>query len=246
MKLKNKIVLITGASGGIGGATALLFAKEGARVVINYNTSEKEALALAKHIKESGGDVITIKTDVSDEGEVKKMFEETREKFGEVDILINNAGIVFDEPFAEKTVDHWKRTLDVNLLSVFLCSKYASQQMAKTGSGSIVNISSTNGIDSFSPEAMDYDASKAGVNILTRGLAKELAPNIRVNAVAPGWVDTPLNKDLPAEFIAKEKAKIYLKRLANPEEIARAILFLASDEASFVTGSILKVDGGYG
>jgi 3-oxoacyl-[acyl-carrier protein] reductase len=143
-------------------------------------------------------------------------------------------------------VDQWKKTLDVNLLGTFICSKYASQRMLKIGGGKIINISSTNGINSFSPEAMDYDASKAGIIILTRDLAKELAPKIQVNSIAPGWVNTEINKDLPKDFIKKETEKIYLKRFANPEEIAKAILFLASDDASYITGSILKVDGGYG
>ena len=174
------------------------------------------------------------------------MIAEVIQKYGRIDILINNAGIVFDETMAEKTVEHWKRTLDVNLLGVFLCSKYASEQMLKQGGGSIVSISSSNGIDSFSVDAMDYDASKAGVNILTRGLAKELAPTIRVNAIAPGWVNTPINDDLPQDFIDEEKSKIYLERFAEPKEIANAILFFASDDGSFATGTIFKIDGGYG
>ena len=153
---------------------------------------------------------------------------------------------VFDVPFFDRSVEQWKKTLDVNLLGTFLCSKYVSQQMLKTNGGKIINISSTNGINSFSPAAMDYDSSKAGIIILTRDLAKELAPKIQVNSIAPGWVDTEMNKDLPKDFVEEETAKIYLKRFAKPEEIAKAILFLASDEASYITGSILKVDGGYG
>ena len=246
MRLKNKIALITGASGGIGKATALLFAKEGAKVAVNYFSSEKEAFAVVDEIKKIGSDAIAIKCDVSKETDVKKMVQKTIDKFGRIDILVNNAGIVFDVPFFDRTVEQWKKTLDVNLLGTFLCSKYTSQQMLKTGGGHIINISSTNGTDSFSTESMDYDASKAGIIILTRDLAKQLAPKIRVNSIAPGWVDTEMNKDLPKDFVEEEKEKIYLKRFAKPEEIAMAILFLASDEASYITGSILKVDGGYG
>lgn len=246
MRLKNKIVLITGSSKGIGKATALLFAKEGAKVAVNYLSSEKEAFAVVDEIKKIGSEAIAIKCDVSQENNVKKMVQQIVDKFGKIDILVNNAGIVFDVPFFERTVRQWKKTLDVNLLGIFLCSKYTSQQMLKTGSGKIINISSTNGINSFSPEAIDYDASKAGVIILTRDLAKELAPKIQVNSIAPGWVDTEMNKDLPKDFIEEETEKIYLKRFAKPEEIAKAILFLASDEANYITGSILKVDGGYG
>jgi len=246
MKLKNKVALITGSSRGIGKATALLFAKEGARVIINHSKSESETEAQETlgEVKRIATDAICIKADVSDEGAVESMISQIVERFGKLDILVNSAGIVFDTPFQEKTVEQWRRTLDVNLIGTFLCAKYASRHMPK--GGRIVNISSTNGIDSFSPEAMDYDASKAGVIILTRDLAKELAPNILVNSIAPGWVNTDMNKDLPENFIKEETDKIYLKRFAEPEEIAKAVLFLASQDASFITGSTLKVDGGYG
>ncbi len=243
---KNKVVLVTGSSRGIGKATALLFAKKEAKLVVNYSSSEKEACAVVNEIKNLGSEAITIKCDVSNESEVKKMVQKTIDKFGKIDILVNNAGIVFDVPFFERTVEQWKKTLDVNLLGTFLCSKYVSKQMLKTGGGKIINISSTNGIDCFSPEAIDYDTSKAGIIIMTRDLAKELAPTIQVNSIAPGWVDTKMNKDLPKDFIKKETENIYLKRFAKPEEIANAVLFLASDAASYITGSILKVDGGYG
>jgi len=246
MKLKNKIALITGASGGIGKATALLFAKEGAKVAVNYFSSENEAKSVVEEIQKIGSEAIAIKCDVSNEEQVISMVDQVLSKFGSIDILVNNAGIVFDVPFLERTVEQWKKTLDVNLLGTFLCSKYASEPLKKTNNGKIINISSTNAIDCFSPEAMDYDASKAGIIILTRDFAKELAPEIRVNAIAPGWVDTKMNKDLPKDFIDEEIKNIYLKRFAKPEEIAKAIVFLASDDASYITGSILKVDGGHG
>ena len=245
MKLKDKVALITGSSRGIGEATALLFAKEGARVVVNHSKSDKEVDEDVKKIKKIGSDSIAIKCDVSDEKEVKKMVEKTMETFGRIDILVNNAGIVFDVPFAERTVEQWKKTLDVNLLGVFLCSKYVAPHMSKNG-GRIVNISSTSGVNSFSTESMDYGAAKAGVIILTRTLAKELAPKILVNSIAPGWIDTYMNKDLPKDYVEKETEKIYLKRFAKPEEVAKAILFLSSDDASYITGITLIVDGGYG
>ena len=246
IKLKGKVALITGSSRGIGKSTALLFAKEGAKIVVNYLDSEKEAFAVVEKIKKIGSEAIAIKCDVSKEDKVKEMINQTIDKFGKIDILVNNAGIVFDVPFFEKTVKQFKRTLDVNLLGTFLCSKYASEQMLKNNDGKIINVSSTNGINSFTPDSMDYDASKAGINILTRDLAKELAPKIQVNSIAPGYVDTDMNKDLPLDFIEEETKKIYSKRFAKPEEIAKSILFLASDDASYITGSILKVDGGYG
>jgi len=251
MKLKNKIAIITGASRGIGKTTALLFAKEGAKIVVDYHISdyeqnaEKNAFSVVNEIKKIGSEAIAIKCDVSQENEVKEMIQKTIEKFGKIDILVNNAGIVFDVQFFERTVEQWKKTLNVNLLGTFLCSKYASEQMLKNDNGKIINISSTNGINCFSPESIDYDASKAGVINLTRNLAKKLAPKIQVNSIAPGWVDTEMNKDLPKDFVKEETEKIYMKRFAKPEEITKSILFLASADASYITGSILKVDGGY-
>jgi len=172
------------------------------------------------------------------------MINQIVEKFGKIDILINNAGIVFDIPFRQKKVEEWKRTLDVNLIGTFLCSKYVSTHMPKESS--IVNLSSTNGINSFFPDSMDYDAAKAGIINLTRNLAKELAPDIRVNSVAPGWVNTDLNKNLSKEVIKEETDKLYLGKFGEPEQIAKAILFLASDDSDYITGITLKVDGGYG
>lgn len=245
MKLKNKVAIITGSNSGIGKATALLFAREGAKVVINYFSAEKDAFTVVDEIKKIGSEAIAIKCDVSKENEVIEMIDETIKTFGRIDILVNNAGIVYDVPIFERSVEQWRRTLDVNLLGNFLCSKYASKQMLKNTGGKIINISSTNAINSFSPDAIDYDASKAGVITLTKDFAKELAPKIQVNAIAPGWVDTKMNKDLPKEFIKDETEKIYLKRFALPEEIANAVLFFASDDASYITGSILVVDGGH-
>jgi len=244
MKLKNKIAIITGASKGIGKSTALLFAKEGAKVVVNYFSSEKEAFVIVDEIKKIGSEAIAIKCDVSKEDEVKKMINQTISKFEKIDILVNNAAIVFDAPFIERTVKQWNRTLDVNLIGSFLCSKYASVNMLKNNAGKIVNISSTSGTADFDPESIDYDSSKAGVIALTKNLAKELAPKIQVNSVAPGWVKTDMNKDLPQDFIDEEIEKRYLKRIAQPEDIAKAVLFLASDDASYITGSTLSVDGG--
>ncbi|MBU4246323.1 MAG: glucose 1-dehydrogenase [Nanoarchaeota archaeon] len=246
MRFKNKVVIITGSGRGIGRATALLFAKEGAKVVVVADVNDKEGEETVTSIKNAKEDAFYVKCDVSKEEQVKQMIEKTIKTFGKIDILVNNAGIVFDVPFAERTVEQWRRTLDVNLIGTFLCAKYVAPHMKKQNGGKIVNISSTNGIDSFNPASMDYDASKAGIIILTRDLAKELAPTIQVNSVAPGWVNTDMNKDLPEDFVEEESKKIYAKRFATPEEIAKAVLFLASDDASYITGVTLKVDGGYG
>lgn len=243
MRFAGKVVLVTGSSRGIGKATALLFAREGASVVVNYSSSKKEADAVVSEIRSLGAKAVAVRCDVSKESDVKSMVQKSVKEFGRIDILVNNAGIVTDLPFTKRTAAHWERTLGVNLIGTFLCVKHVVPYMKK---GKIVNVSSTNALDSFSPEAMDYDASKAGILILTRNLAKELAPDIQVNAVAPGWVDTDMNKELPKSFIKSELEKIYLKRFAMPEEIASLILFLSSDDASYMTGSIVKIDGGHG
>lgn len=251
MKLKDKVTVITGASRGMGRETALLFAKEGAKVVIGYFASDYEpdaetnAINVVKEIESVGAEAIAISCDVSSEEQVKRLIEKARDKFGRIDILVNNAGIVYDVPFRERTLEQWHRTVDTIMLGTFLCSKYASRLMLKNGKGTIVNISSTNGINAFNPESIDYDAAKAGVLMLTKNLAKELAPKVRVNAVAPGWVNTDMNKDLSADFVKQETEKTWLNRFAEPEEIAKVTLFLASDDASFITGSIINVDGGY-
>lgn len=242
MRFENKVVIVTGSSRGIGKATALLFSKEGAKVVITYNKSKEEADHLIKKLKNS----IAVKCDVSNEEDIKKMIKITIEKFGKIDILINNAGIVFDMPFSQRTAEHWKKTLEVNLIGSFLCAKYAAPYLKKQKNSSIVNLSSTSGLESFNATSIDYDASKLGIVALTRDLAKEFAPYIRVNSVAPGWVNTDMNKDLPKDYIKNELEKVFLKRFAEPEEIAKVILFLASEDASYINGSNIKIDGGNG
>ena len=245
MKLQGKVALVTGSSRGIGKATAIRLAKEGAKVVVNYINDEKASAQVVNEIKKLGGEAIAVKADVSNEEQVKNMIKTAIDKFGRIDILVNNAGIVYDLPFMEKTLEQVKRTFEVNFNGVFLCSKYAAKQMKKTGSGVIINISSTSGIDVLNPESADYDASKSAVISLTKNLAEELAPHIRVNCIAPGWVSTDINKNLPKEYLKEEAERILLGRFGKPEEIASAVAFLASDDASFITRTVLVVDGGY-
>ena len=164
-----------------------------------------------------------------------------REKFGQLDILINNAGIVIDKDFADRTVDDWRKTFETNVFAMFNVNKVFRELM--TGNSAIVNVSSASGLTAFDTTSVDYDSSKAAINALTINLAKEFAP-IRVNAVAPGWVDTDMNKDLPEDYLIEQKENILLKRCAQPEEIAKVVAFLASDDASFVNGTIVLVDGG--
>ncbi|MGB5051992.1 MAG: 3-oxoacyl-ACP reductase family protein [Caldilineaceae bacterium] len=244
-RFTGKTVIITGASRGIGMVTALAFAGEGANIVVNYYSSQREAEELVEKIKSVGTQAIAIQCDVSNEDDVKNMIEQTVAGFGHVDILVNNAGTVKDVPILERRVEDWKRTLEVNLIGQFLCIKYAVPRMLEHGGGKIINISSTSAIYNFSPDIVDYDASKAGVIALTKDFAKALAPNITVNAVAPGWVDTDMNKGLPEEFLKKERDGIYIGRFARPDEIAKVILFLGSESANFITGSVIVADGGH-
>jgi 3-oxoacyl-[acyl-carrier protein] reductase len=172
------------------------------------------------------------------------MVERVVREFGRIDVLVNNAGIVFDKDFEERTVEDWRRTLDVNLIGTFLVSKYVGAVMMKQKYGKIVNASSTSGIDSLNTTSVDYDASKAAIISLTRNLATQFAPYVNVNATALGWADTDMNKDLPADYLVAEKEKILKGRFANPREVAYLSYFLASDEAEFINGEVIKIDGG--
>lgn len=239
----NKVVLVTGSSRGIGKATIIEFANRGYNVVINYNTSEKEALELKKYIEENYSvNVLTLKADVSNEEDVKNMILTIINNFGRIDVLVNNAGIVYDRTFEEITVEEFERTLKVNVIGAFIVSREVAKNMQN---GSIINVSSTNGTKTISPECLDYNISKIGLQSLTRDLAYQLKPNIRVNAIAIGWADTDMNKDLPKDYIAEETSKIYLERFAKPSEIAKTICFLASDDSSYINGEVINVDGGY-
>ena len=240
----NKIAIITGASKGIGRATAIKFASQGYDVVVNYNSSNEKANELKDLIeKEYNVNVIVYKADVSNEQEVKEMINDIIDKYGKINTLVNNAGIVYDRNFEDITIDEFKRTIEVNIIGAFIVARECSKYMEK--GATIINISSTNGTKTISPECLDYNISKVGLQSLTRDLAYQFKPNIRVNAVAIGWADTDMNKDLPKEYIEEENKKIYLERFADPSEIANAIYFLASEASSYINGEILTIDGGY-
>ena len=241
----NKTVLITGASRGVGASCARVFAKNGYNVIINYNNSMNEALTLKEELENTYKvRALIIKCDISIENEVIDMVDKSIEVFGKIDVLVNNAGIAIDKHFDDKNVEDFRRTLDVNLIGTFLVSKYVGKHMSNNKCGSIINVSSTNGIDSYYKESLDYDASKAGVISLTNNLDNAYAPYIRVNSVAPGWINTDMNKELDSEFINNENKKILLGRFAEPVEIANVIYFLASDSASYINSSVIKIDGG--
>ncbi len=243
-RYEHKVVIVTGGNRGLGAATVRRFANEGATVVVNYFKDQKAAKALQQEIEAKGGRAFIKQADVGDESSVAKMFEETVAELGQIDVLVNNAGIVFDVPFAQKTSAQWHRTMDVNLNGVYYCTKRALPHLNK--GGSVINISSTNGIDTFHPDSIDYDVSKAAVIMFTKAMARDLAPNIRINCVAPGWLDTDMNAELPKDYLKQEAAKIAMGRFGQPEEIASVVVFLASDDARYITGSVVVVDGGYG
>lgn len=241
-----KTVLITGGSRGLGRACALKFAQLGYNVIINYNNSLKEAVSLEAYLKENYNiSVLLVKADISKEDEVINMMNVIKNSFQKVDCLVNNAGIAIDTLFEDKTVQNFRKIIDVNLIGTFLVSKHIGSLMLKEKSGTIINVSSTNAIDTYYPYSLDYDASKAGVISLTHNLARQFAPYIRVNCVAPGWINTEMNKELDKEFIEEENKKILLGRFSEPSEIANVIAYLASDEASYINGSVIRVDGGY-
>ncbi len=243
--MKKVVALVTGSNRGIGASCIEEFAKQGVSVIINYCHHEKEAKDLEKYIKDQYGvDVLTIKCDISKEEEVEEMVNKIVDYFGGIDILVNNASVSRDSLLLDKNIKEFKRVLDVNLIGTYLCSKYVGKVMLQAKKGKIINIASTNAIDTYYPESCDYDASKAGVISLTHNFALEYAPFINVNCICPGWVKTPMNKDLSIEQIAREKKKILLNRFAEPEEIAKMVVFLSSSKASYVNDSIIRVDGG--
>ena len=240
-----KTVLVTGSSKGIGKETIIKFAKNNYNVVITYNNDYASAISLEKDIKEKYKvNTLLVKLDVSNEENIKEVVDKIVNKFNIIDVLVNNAGIAIDTTFEDKTKENFMKTLEINLVGTFLVSKYVSEIMLKNRRGNIVNVSSTNGIDSYYVESLDYDASKSGVISLTHNLANYLAPYIRVNCVCPGWINTNMNDCLSEEFKEKETNKILLNRFAEPEEIANVIYFLTTDEASYINDSIIKIDGG--
>ena len=245
MRLQNKTALITGGGRGIGATTAFLFAREGANVGI-VDLNEEHIGNFSAKAKDKGFDIKTYTGDVSDKAQVDRFIDTFVKDFGRIDILVNNAGVVIPRPFLEKTVEEWEITLKVNLIGTFLCAQAAARYMLEQKSGKIVNISSIRGIEHCGREAiMDYSAAKIGVISLTKNLAKALAPHINVNSVAPGHTKTEMTDPLPEEVKQNMIEGSYLKRMAEPEDIANAILYLASDEAAFVTGQVLLVDGGF-
>lgn len=242
----NKVVLVTGGAQGIGKAIILELAKNHYDVVINYLTSNKAAALLEEEIKKNYDvRVMTVQADVSKEEEVDAMISLIEKKWGGVDILINNAAVDLSNLFHLKTADEFRKTLDVNVVGAFNCSKRVYRHMLDQEYGRIINISSTNGINTYYPMCIDYDASKAALISLTHNLAFEYGPYINVNAIAPGFIGTDNELDgYDEEFLKEEQEKIMVNRYGKSEEVAYLVKFLISDEANFINNTIIRIDGG--
>jgi 3-oxoacyl-[acyl-carrier protein] reductase len=240
--LTNKIALVTGASRGIGKATALALATEGAKVVVNYASNSDAANMVVSEITSAGGEAIAVGADVSKPEDVENLVKTTLDTYGRIDVLVNNAGITRDGLMLRMKLEDWQAVINLNLTGVFLCCKAVSKVMLKQKSGRIINISSVAGVMG-NPGQANYSAAKAGVIGLTKTLAKEFAPRgITVNAIAPGFIETDMTNDLKTDEILKF---IPLGRFGKPEEIAGMIRFLAADpSASYITGQVFNVDGG--
>ncbi len=245
MKLKDKVALVTGASRGLGKAISLKLAAEGARVTVNYMKNADKAEEVVKEIISGGGSAAAMQADITSLPEVEKMVDSLYEQFGRIDILVNNAGVTRDELLLSMTPEDWDMVIRTNLGGLFNCTKAVAKYMMVQKSGRIINISSVAGERGGRGQS-NYAASKGGINAFTRSVAMELAPKkITVNAVAPGVVETEMSstvirraKDIILDAVA-------LKRLGQPEEIANVVAFLASDDASYITGEVIRVDGGF-
>ncbi len=242
---KSKVVLITGGSRGIGRATAIAFAKEGYDVCFTYNTNTDMAKSLLTELAQYGGLYQALRCDISQEAQVRQLVTDFCKKYSHLDVLVNNVGISIDNVFENKTVEDFQKIINVNLIGTFLVSKYFGEMMYANKKGKIINLSSTNGINTYYPMCMEYDASKAGINSLTHNLAMQFAPFVNVNAVAPGFIktDTEINA-MNDDFVKTEEKKIFVRRAGKPEEVADLILFLASEKADFINNEIIRIDGG--
>lgn len=244
MDIKGKVAIVTGSSSGIGKAIALLFAREGARIVVNSRSNTAGGMAVVEQITQEGGQAIYVQGDLSDEQAVLELFRQTLDRFGTVDILINNAGTSAGQPFLQATAEAWLKSLNNNLISAVLCSREAAKIMLEKGHGAIINTASVRGLEHTGREGiMAYSASKAGLINFTKTLAKQLAPKIMVNAIAPGFVWTPPYEKMSREQIEGFANAALIKRFIQPEEIAESYLFLARSE--IITGEVLVVDGGF-
>ena len=241
-----KVALVTGGAKGIGAAIVEELASKGFDIVINYLTSKKEAELLANSIKSKyARRVFVFQCDVSNEEQVDLMIKNVENEFGGVDVLVNNAAIDLSSMWHEKKADDFRKTLDVNVVGAYNVSRRVYRHMMDKKWGRIVNISSTNGINTYYPMCLEYDASKAALISLTHNLSIEFAPYVTVNAIAPGFIGTESElKGYDDEFLKSEQEKILLGRYGKPEEVAKLVSFLVSDDASYINNSVIRIDGG--
>jgi glucose 1-dehydrogenase len=247
LQLQNKVAVITGSSSGIGSAIALTFAKEGAAVAVDYRSHPGEAKEIVDQVEGFGGKAISVGADVSNPGDVKNLIQKAIEGFGRLDVMVNNAGVEEKMPFLDTPLDVWNKTIAVNLTGAWLgCQEAARQMVSQGGPGRIINVSSVHE-DLPMPTNSPYCATKGGLRMLMRTIAVELAPHsITVNNIAPGAVDTPMDAPLKEDTNQMQQllAEIPLRRMGKPEEVAALAVYLASDAASYVTGSTFVIDGG--
>jgi len=244
MDLSNKVALITGGAAGIGRSITLELAKRGASVVLNYNRSAEAAQALVLEIEAAGGKAFAVQADISKFQDAERLVSETIQHFGTINIVVNNAGITDDALILRMSEDQFDRVISTNLKGVWNICKHAAKPLMKSGYGRIINISSVSGVMGNAGQS-NYSSAKAGVIGLTKSLAREFASRaVTVNAIAPGFIETEMTKKLSPEIADQWKAQIPLKRFGDAKEVAYAVAFLASEEASYITGHTLEVDGG--
>lgn len=244
MDLTNKVAIVTGGAAGIGRSISLELAKRGVKVVLNYNRSEAAAESLVNEIQAFGGKAFAVQADISSYEDALKLVNQTIERFGTLNIVVNNAGITDDALILRMQEDQFDRVISTNLKGVWNVCKHAAKPLMKSGYGRIINISSVSGVMGNAGQS-NYSASKAGVIGLTKALAREFsARGVTVNAIAPGFIETEMTKKLSAEVVDQWRGQIPLKRFGDAKEVAYAVAFLASDEAAYITGHTLEVDGG--